>query len=121
MIINCRMIAFIGAAEQRNELALYAPLLGRLLPELPLHRAAEDAVVGHVFGAMERHHVDFSGTALSFVERDVFTSMSLLYLQTSAPPDAEIVRRLSTVTVRPDLQKRKNITIEVLKQRLAGH
>jgi hypothetical protein len=78
MIINCRMIAFIGAAEQRNELALYAPLLGRLLPELPLHRAAEDAIVGHVFGAMERHHVDFSGTALSFVERGVFTSMSLL-------------------------------------------
>lgn len=118
MLIIIRLGAFLRAAEWRNELAVYAPSLERLLLQVPIHPAAQGAVIGHVFTSMERNNIDFSHAALAFLEHDRFGSQSLLYLGRTAS-DEQTLRKLSDIVVNPALEAERKTTLEKIKMKIS--
>ena len=120
LVVNSKVIAFLQAVQTDSELAACAPALGSIFIEVPIQRGLQDAVLGHVFRGMMDHHVDFSGAALAFVERDQFVSSSLFYLE-KAIRDGEMLRRLAEIKVRPELEAQKKLVLENVRRRLAAN
>ncbi len=116
-IISLRMGTLLGALESRNEVAAYAPSLRSTLLNTPVLAAIEDSVMGHVVAAMNRHGIDFSEAALSFLERGRYTRLSLYYLQDHAR-DEKTLRKLESIPVRPDLEDTKRFAVKRIAERL---
>jgi hypothetical protein len=108
----------LRAAEQRRELSAYAAALEHLFLAVPVQRGLEDAVIGNVFGAMERRRIDFSGAALRFLARNQFNRQSLFYLEMNIK-DAETLHRLAATPVSRGLEGEKQLAIENIKRRLS--
>lgn len=117
MLIIDRLSAFLQAVNRHHELATYASALERIFLTVPIHRNAQGAVIGHVFGSMERHQVNFSHAALSFLARDRFSSSSLRYLENNVR-DAQTLQRLAEIGVKPELEEAKRAALKKIEGRL---
>jgi hypothetical protein len=112
-----RVIAFLDALESRNEMAAYAPSLESAFLGAPIHPAYEGAVMGHVVAAMDRHGIDFSRASLSFLERGQYVGQSLWYLGNHAR-DAETLRKMESIPVRPEMEDAKKYAVRGIRQKL---
>jgi hypothetical protein len=99
-VIDSRVIAFLEALESRNELPAYAAPLATALLGAPIHAVVEGMLMGHVMAAMDRHGVDFSKEALSFLRRGQYVEESLWYLQHHVR-GANTLREIERSPVRP--------------------
>jgi hypothetical protein len=119
LVVNSRLIAFLTALEGRNELAVYAPALEKVFLGARIHRGYEDSVIGHLFGAMERHQIDFSHAALKFLEHGQFGRPSLYYLEKNVR-DEKTLRKLSDIAVKADLDQERNVVLKNIERRLGS-
>lgn len=117
LVVNSRLIAFLKALEGRDELAEYAPAPGRVFLSASIQRGFEDAVIGHVFGAMERHQIDFSYAALAFLEHGQFAGPSLSYLEKHVR-DEKTLRRLSEIALKGELDEERDVVLKNIERRL---
>jgi len=116
-VIGRRVSAFLEALESRNELPVYAPSLASALLGAPLHPLYAEIVVGRVLAAMNRHGIDFSKEALSFLERGQYTRESLSYLE-SHVQDADTLRAVERIPVPPELEDNKQFALKTIRERL---
>jgi len=117
--LDLRVASFVRALQDKGELANYAPILARVLVDVPIHRAYEGSVLGHLIGPVERQGIDFSPSAFMFLERGRFVEESLSYLQDNIK-DLATFQKLSETTVRPEFEERKQLALNRIRRRMAN-
>ena len=113
-----RTVALVRMAAGKKDLELCAPGLERLLSESNTDGYFWVGVVGHVLGAMETNHVDFSRAAMALVERGQFAGLCLQYLEKNGA-DEETLRRLAAVKVKPSLEVSKKNALGAISSRVS--
>ena len=116
LLLGERATAFFRAAEEHNQVGVYALAIANVFLDVPIHGAG-DYPVGRVFGAMERNRIDFSSGAFAFLEHARYVRPSLAYLGRFAH-DKATLQRLSAINVAPEFKKEKERALRNIQGRL---
>lgn len=116
LVVNQRVISFLDALQERNEVPLYAAALERFCYSARTDGGLQVYAIGNLLGAMAHNHIDFSNAALTFVARDQATRISLSYLERFAC-GAKAVQALSGITVKPEFEKDKQYALVQMRAR----
>jgi hypothetical protein len=117
-IVNQRIGVLLGNVEARQELPVYAPLIASALGVGPDLGWMGDAVIGHLFAAVERNNLDFTEHALDLLKRERFATGALNYLSRHA--DANIVGVMAQMPLSPATAKARDMTLNSIKARLGN-
>jgi hypothetical protein len=113
MILNSRLGALISALRTEGKIADYGEALAQVLRDGPINPAEEDALCGHVFGAMERHHVDYSAHALELIEGDRCVGLGLFFLSRALPPGD--IGKIEALKVKPVYNSDKEMALHYMR------
>jgi hypothetical protein len=116
-IVSQRIGVLLGNIEDRHELSIYAPIVANALVVGPELGWMGDAVIGHLFAAVERGNVDFIKQALALLRQERFAGGSLSYLSQHA--DVSIVDEIARIPLSPANASARDRTVETIKARLS--